>query len=496
MDSHQGPVVEEEVSSRNTGSSSTPNKSTRMSEPPPPPPINTHPALDLSSIHGSDYSQSNVSLLTDESAEGIPLNDALIHSTLGSMLEESNPMETSITSFAQHEAELARTEPPGEREVRQESPNPVNVVEKDSSSPMMDVTIPHPPESDDDDDWLARSVKKAPQVAESLIPSKDISRVQDFDDFNHPNVDFDRREEVVPQREDSFISSEIETKKSSTTKSSDEDDYEVIPAQHDVHHQDNNSDHEVSNLLSLSSHSEAGNTTVLESSKSDSLQRPEEEGSPAPSSPSPVVVLRDNEIESSPLFESTTTTAAAVVKEEVTQQKKQEESLLLNFSPASVVEEKEKEATAPSSFSTTTLSSEEQFLDSSSFPSAPRDVSHPHKTKEDTKQTSSPSSEHQPDSSSDPLSGFQLEKNKNPLPEESGNKISGIKQHSQQQSIMASEEASSTTGCPYTAGKISLSIFSHYTSLFVWFPGSLLLQVCRYFGYCLLMFCRLLPFIP
>lgn len=361
------------VNQEDTPESSTPSKP-RMNQPPPPPPTSSLPNFDVSSIRGSDVS--NVSLLTDESAEGIPLNDALIHSTLGSLMDDSNVMESSIKSFAQHEIEAGRPEVE-EQGLREETPNLMQEMDM-SSAGLSDLTgIPHPPDSDDDEEWLARSAKKVPLD----VPSKDISRVQDFDDFNHPNVDTGKGSISKIEEEDPFESAQLRTK-SSTTKSSDEDDYEVIPAQEVSSHDECN----ISNPMSMS-HSSAGNTTVLETTKD--LRE----------SSSPSVVLRDSESHS--------------VSHSVSQ-KKQEESLLFESPVASA---------APSVSETTSQSS--------LLPS-PKDVS---------QEVSEP----KPDSSSALLSKQETKKSLPDSPKKTPSKKSD--------SIMASEEASSTTGCPYTAGK-------------------------------------------
>jgi len=216
--------------------SSTP----RMNEPPPPPPVSTGQPLDLSSIHG------DLSLLTDESGEGIPLNDALIHSTLGSLNEEA---ETTRP--------LSRSD---------DTPSPHVLGAKTGSG--MDVTAQLPPESDDDDDWLASGRKRGQQHVpqepdDSLLVSapsalKDVSRVSsDFDDFGHPNVDsspVEVQDKYSINSSDPFDTPTKSTGQQALHKSSDEDDYEVIPAQKDS-----------SNLLSMSSDQEdIINATILE----------------------------------------------------------------------------------------------------------------------------------------------------------------------------------------------------------------------------------------
>jgi len=227
-----------------------PNTSTpKMSEP-----ITGQP-LELSSIHG------DVSLLTDESGDGIPLNDALIHSTLGSLNDE-DPVEAGR---------------PDSRSDNTPSPNVLSTENKN----IMDMTVEVPPDSDEDD-WLASGRKRGQQSQRSqegledsllgsapLPPPKDVSRVSDFDDFGHPNVDTksDSRtgsssevaEPIIETSRYSLTETSdpfgTETRPTGLHKSSDEDDYEVIPAQRDS-----------SNLLDMSDsfQEDKHNMTILD----------------------------------------------------------------------------------------------------------------------------------------------------------------------------------------------------------------------------------------
>lgn len=415
------PVDQDEVS---RPLASTPNIP-RMSQPPPPPPVSSSTPFDISSIHNSD-----VSLLTDESGEGIPLNDALIHSTLGSLMEEA-AMSSSLTSFEEHETESSRSEAAGdgikdghETSLMKETEN----VVPSSQVKSMDVTAELPPDSDDDESWFASAKKRVGVKAsvdhgdESFSSSavKDVSQVQAFQDFGHPNVD------AVP-----------ETKSSQAAKSSDEDDYEVIPAQRDM-----------SNLISMSpahtSFSEdAGNTTVLE--KKSSGGGHEDLLGDAPSS-------RDlsSNLSSSPSVQSTgvTTTTSKDKEQEVLREDSLESASPPPSSSSSAPSEAtgEKKETVPvSSYTATSFAPSSQLESQSSFPSPPvKDTS-----REERKDRLS--SEREPDSSSAPLSVKRQDKKLLP---ESPKRTQSQATSSGKTDIMA--EASSTTGCPFSAGMLWL----------------------------------------
>ena len=404
---------------------STPNIP-RMSQPPPPPPVSSSTPFDVSSIHNSD-----VSLLTDESGEGIPLNDALIHSTLGSLMEEA-AMSSSLTSFEEHETETesGRSEAAGDSiKDRHETSHPMKETENVSPQAKgMDVTAELPPDSDDDESWFASAKKRVGVKASvdhgdesfSSAAVEDVSQVQAFQDFGHPNVD------AVP-----------ETKSSQAAKSSDEDDYEVIPAQRDM-----------SNLISMSpahtSFSEdAGNTTVLEKKSSGGH---EDLLGDAPSSRDFSSNLSSSSVQSST---GVTTTTSTDKKQEVLHEDSLETasppplSSASSFAPSEATGEKD--TGIVSSFTATSFAPSSQLESQSSFPSPPaKDTS-----REERKDRLS--SEREPDSSSAPLSVKRQDKKLLP---ESPKRTQSQATSSGKTNTMA--EASSTTGCPYAAGMLLL----------------------------------------